>query len=908
MAKHDMTCIPCGLNKHSRNHYFNGKLLVERDFVDEQVYHIAKRRMLNSVLHGSGTVCGLKLKQHPSPDCQSTFIYAESGVALDCCGREIVLTKNEAIDIAKLIEQAELSITEPVDLLVGVQYVDREAEQVPVILPDCDCADMRQAANRIEECFEFVIKAKAPGSTALVRPPIEASLDWLHTINFADQRPKAVAVDNQLQQIYVAAQPNEEGGLSRIFVYRADNHDLITALNGGRNPEDLIVSPLGANLYLSDEGLASDTPFEDISGIAIYRESDIQANADPIAYIDLGEKAKLAISPTTGALFALGLRSGNLYAWSESELNTWLSSDAGNGFPDKSGPAQSHRVELPIDNINTNNFRANSILKLDVNGLFVFVANREAQGSEGVIAVNVSRMFGGDDGAVISSTLPGVDDAERVLAIQTSLADNTFVFVSTYIEDSNKTILRRFEWRRETQSFLASGIGGKVSGRGNDFAVSATEKWAYMPLAPISEDESVSEMAVVSIDEVIRVDESEPVDALSKKISVNGDAQFVSLNAAGRRLYIGAADTDPEAEPNRGLVAVLDVEEANCGEIFNAVIDGCPSCEDNADCSGAGAETGDHQEHMVVLGHLEGYMPGDRMLEPQNYSDPDSQAKIDNLSFRQVVASNHTIMEVLNCMLDEGFATGLPGPRGRTGLAGPQGEQGERGLRGQRGQQGEQGEQGERGLQGEQGEKGDRGEKGDPGGFEKTNKIRALSWVHDTSSEEFGTSNFEIAIAFEEPVLQGSIISRYQFSENNSQSCVFEAYLEVPAQLDNSGVSNTLTWTRIPMSCAPISSINIETVSFEDLGETQERPLIREYEIEQPDRQKEAQGFVLRPLDGFNVSIAGLKLKVVLKADFVFDESRELLLDGNHMLGRLSSGNQVPGGVFESWFWMGKEG
>ncbi len=303
MATEESTCIPCGLNKLSRNYYYNGKLLVERDFVDEQLYHIAKSRMLNSVLHGEGTVCGLKLKEHPSTECQTEYIYVEPGVAIDCCGREIVVTGNEPIHVAGLLEEAGLELDGTLDLFIAIKYDDVAAEQVPVILPDCDCADQQQAPNRIDECFEFKVIAVEQGSIAAVHTPIDARLDWLHTINLANQSPAALAVDHQLRQVYVAALPDEEGSTARIFAYRTDNHDLITSLNGGTNPHDLIVSSLGDYLFLADENLATDTEIGPLDGVAIFRESDIRSNANPIAYIDLGGPVQLALSPTTGAHF-----------------------------------------------------------------------------------------------------------------------------------------------------------------------------------------------------------------------------------------------------------------------------------------------------------------------------------------------------------------------------------------------------------------------------------------------------------------------------------------------------------------------------------------------------------------------------------------------------------------------------
>jgi hypothetical protein len=40
---------------------------------------------------------------------------------------------------------------------------------------------------------------------------------------------------------------------------------------------------------------------------------------------------------------------------------------------------------------------------------------------------------------------------------------------------------------------------------------------------------------------------------------------------------------------------------------------------------------------------------------------------------------------------------------------------------------------------------------------------------------------------------------------------------------------------------------------------------------------------------------------VQLKCDFILD-CRETPVDGDHLRGRLPTGNGVPGGTFESWF------
>ena len=93
---HGSTCPPCSTDgPFLRNHYFTGKLLVERDFTEEQGYHLGKLRHHNHRLHGYGVVCGLRVHAHPDPACRDRYVCIEPGSAIDCCGREIVLRDHD---------------------------------------------------------------------------------------------------------------------------------------------------------------------------------------------------------------------------------------------------------------------------------------------------------------------------------------------------------------------------------------------------------------------------------------------------------------------------------------------------------------------------------------------------------------------------------------------------------------------------------------------------------------------------------------------------------------------------------------------------------------------------------------------------------------------------------------------
>ena len=904
MATENSTCIPCGLNKLSRNHYYNGKLLVERDFVDEQFYHIAKTRMLNAVLHGTGTVCGLKLKEHPSPDCQTDYIYVEPGVAIDCCGREIVVTRNEPIHVAGLLEQAGLELDGSQDLFIAIKYDDVAAEQVPVILPDCDCSDQQQAPNRIDECFEFKLIAVEPGSVVAVHTLIDARLDWLHTINLAEQSPAALAVDHQLHQVYVAALPDAEVARARIFAYRTDNHDLITSLNAGSNPQDLIVSSLGDYLFLADENLATDTELGGLDGIAIYRESDIRSNPDPIAYIDLGGPAQLALSPTTGALFALNLESGELRAWSVNAFLDWLANLTANGFPDPAGPDNAHSTNLAGFSLADVDARKGAtLMSVGANGQFVYVANPSASDNQSVFVVNVTELFEDNTEPYVTPPLPQFEEGEQVVALNTSIADAQFLFVLTHLpEDTAPARLRRLQWQRESNTFISSGKGGKWFGEPRDLAISATEKWAYVPQQVTEDDKTFSEVAVISIDEITKVQLVEPDKSLSKTVRLNGDVLFSRLNVIGRRLYVASDDENDEDNPDRGLIAVLDIEEADCGQLFLQSVDGCPSCDDARfdDC--------------VVLGHLPGYMPGQAMRD-EDKADSDDAA-IDNYSYRKLVASAQKIMQVVSCMLNEGFAEGLPGPRGSVGPEGPGGPAGAVGPEGPTGPAGATGQRGLTGPEGPTGPQGLQGNQGIPGpGFEnKSSVIDGINWLQNQRVDSLvppigmGDKLVVLAISFSSEVFQRNVISEPKERDFNGimitvgRSYVFEVYVKQTIPRGDS--PSVCIWSCVDAFCFPIREVVISEVDNQDPGHEQLSRVITSYRGADVDIDEGvAQGFGLILPPGLP-SAEFTEFRVVLRSDLVIDVTAGLPIDGNHVDGLLPSGNGFPGSSFESWFWM----
>src|SRR5271156_6048352 len=157
-------CVECDIPQLARNNYFTGKLLVERDFTDEQRYSMGKLRRHDQRLHGWGTVCGLKVRQHPNPGCQSQYVLIDPGTAVDCCGREILVGHEEYFDFRSQFlknwqdqngptGQPDPSVKHTIQICIS--YRECGTEEVPVLFDDCSCDGTSCQPNRILESYGF---------------------------------------------------------------------------------------------------------------------------------------------------------------------------------------------------------------------------------------------------------------------------------------------------------------------------------------------------------------------------------------------------------------------------------------------------------------------------------------------------------------------------------------------------------------------------------------------------------------------------------------------------------------------------------------------------------------------------------------------------------------------------------
>ncbi len=124
-----------------RLRYFLGRVLTVEDFVTEQQYFLSKNRLHNRLLYGSGIVAGL------SCDLDGEKLRIEPGVAIDCAGREIVVSDPVEVDLQQLLPGP----------YVRLSYLEREIEPAPVV--GGPGSEQSEEMQFVEESFELSFSA-----------------------------------------------------------------------------------------------------------------------------------------------------------------------------------------------------------------------------------------------------------------------------------------------------------------------------------------------------------------------------------------------------------------------------------------------------------------------------------------------------------------------------------------------------------------------------------------------------------------------------------------------------------------------------------------------------------------------------------------------------------------------------
>lgn len=238
----------CVARPATRNHFFTGKLLVERDFNDEQRYFREKNRLHLQRLHGEGVVCGLRIKQHPNPSCRNRLVIIEPGSAIDCCGHDILVAEEDVFDFSQVPAVQALAQQGGTHVLqFCISYRECPTEEIPVLYDDCGCDDTQCAPNRVLESFKIdvIVDPPAAGVAELRRP----KLNWNATISIA--HATAIALDEKNQRLFVLT---GDANAATLYQVSTANLAIEQAQSLSVSAYDVAVSPDGNTVYVAAAG------------------------------------------------------------------------------------------------------------------------------------------------------------------------------------------------------------------------------------------------------------------------------------------------------------------------------------------------------------------------------------------------------------------------------------------------------------------------------------------------------------------------------------------------------------------------------------------------------------------------------------------------------------------------------
>ena len=168
-------CMSCDLMCQERVKYSCGQLLTDGDLNTDQRYYIEKNKIHNRYLHGWGVVCGLKVLCHPKCGTKGNVLI-EKGYALDCCGNDIIVCKDQELDLLAKIKDCQPK-PERDECLPGapstpeeckdlekkycliLNYKEEVARPVTALKRDEEgCSVKRCEPSRIKEGYSFEVK------------------------------------------------------------------------------------------------------------------------------------------------------------------------------------------------------------------------------------------------------------------------------------------------------------------------------------------------------------------------------------------------------------------------------------------------------------------------------------------------------------------------------------------------------------------------------------------------------------------------------------------------------------------------------------------------------------------------------------------------------------------------------
>jgi len=620
-------CVECDILQMARNNYFTGKLLVERDFTDEQRYMMGKLRRHNQQLHGWGAVCGLKVKEHPNPACQDRYVVIEPGTAVDCCGREILVTSEEYFDFeARFLTNWQKQNGphsqpdgNPHTIQICVSYNECPTEDVPALFDECSCDATSCRPNRILESHCFDVLIDPPASPADAQG---MQLQWSCTVNIAN--PVRVAENSGTNRLYVVTSASNTATL---YAVDSTNGSILASQTFAQNIGlDVAVSPAGDFVYVALQPVAQGTSPQ----IIVLSEQNLTTpvnTRNPVG--NSGDDLRLAVVPAPdGRLLAVVPSQNQVLVWG-TDINS----------QSPTAPTLKPVGLKPVD------------IAIGDNGMYAYVAN---SGDGSVSAITLSTL-----GVTSVTTGLPANGTPSIAAATTTVGDTVALL------DSNNSTLY-FISIPSGGPGSATPIGNPVTqfAYQNPIAVSLSPggRWAY-----VLEQDSNNKAYLQVVDE--HAVELKKANILGNPIPVGIVPTSEARSEEGTNLYVtytGDGKTIP------GGVAVIKVVEADCPDLFRKAIDRCPDCREG---------------NCIVLATIEGYTYTESVTDSKIDNHKDRHLLVSTDLLTQVVRCmlNEGVGGGKTGPQGPPGLQGAQGPKGPPGQKGQQGDQGVQGIQGPQG-------------------------------------------------------------------------------------------------------------------------------------------------------------------------------------------------------------------------------
>jgi hypothetical protein len=333
MSNHIDGTDKCKLHRFEKNNYFYGKLMTVRDFETEQSYFDEKLRLVNRLLHGSGLVCGFEDLKMELKGNKITIDFIDGGVALDCCGREIVVPTNT---LGKDIISSSGSTVSalPDGSFLYLKYKPCYEGYVAAASNPSSCEE-RCCPGRVVEGFEVVVSNEAPESMG-IRCRAESSEDpsvlpdaseWLKNLE-EEHKPCSLCGENQGGKVFLAAVDSdliikpEDTEKYRIFftkkelyqllkchILDSENPHKVTAVQTGALVSLEGVSNPGGNVDLVEDGSIVITP-DDTNNLITIGETHSAKKDNPHTVTALQTGALVSIGGVSNPGGDIGLIAG----------------------------------------------------------------------------------------------------------------------------------------------------------------------------------------------------------------------------------------------------------------------------------------------------------------------------------------------------------------------------------------------------------------------------------------------------------------------------------------------------------------------------------------------------------------------------------------------------------------------